>query len=202
MTNLTSIFDLDRTLRLVKPEKQTKRLRVRTPVRFVADDIVAAGIGPVLLDTCVYIDNGHDRLPIGASRLMAPSGAVHLSTITAMELTYAFGRLDAASPDTSRNLAYLRDVLARVPPHRVVDATAADHALAGVLVGTLVRTQASSREQRRKLMLDCLIFVSARRRGLTVLTANVNDFDLLQQLVPDGKVAFYCPRCPAPQRAT
>ena len=51
-------------------------------------------------------------------------------------------------------------------------------------------------------MLDCLIFVSARRRGLTVLTANVNDFDLLQQLVPDGKVAFYRPRRTTPKRAT
>lgn len=131
------------------------------------------------------------RLPLGAGRLIAVGGAAHVSTITAMELTYAFGRLDPSDPRTARNLAYLRDVLERVPRHRVIEATPADHAFAGVIAGTLARSQGLSGEGRKRLLLDSLIFASARRRGLTVLTANTDDFDLLQQLAPDGKVAFY-----------
>lgn len=188
---LTSTFDLDQTLRRVRPEKQTKRLAVRGTVPFLSDGVVPADIGPVLLDTCVYIDNGNARLPTGAGRLMAVRGAVHVSTVSAMELAYAFGRLDPSDRRTRGSLAYLRDMIEGVPPHRVIEATPADHAFAGVLAGTLTRTQGSSKEGRRALLLDCLIFVSARRHGLTVLTANVTDFDLLQQLVPDGKVAFY-----------
>ena len=188
---MSSTFDLDLTLRRVRPEKQTKRLVVRDPVPFLPEGVVPADIGPVLLDTCVYIDNGNARLPPSAGRLMAVRGAVHVSTVTAMELAYAFGRLDPSDPRTHANLAYLRDIMEGVPSHRVIEATPADHAFAGVLAGTLTRTQRLSEGDRKTLLLDCLIFASARRRGLTVLTANVNDFDLIQQLVPDGKVAFY-----------
>jgi hypothetical protein len=36
-----------------------------------------------------------------------------------------------------------------------------------------------------------LIFLSAAKAGLTVLTRNLSDFDLLLQLAPYGKVLFY-----------
>jgi predicted nucleic acid-binding protein len=145
----------------------------------------------VLLDTCVFIDNGHDALPQGARRLLAASGLTHLSSVTAMELAYAFGRLDPNDPRTGVSLRHLREVLDRAPGHRVVTASPADHTLAGVLAGTLTRTQGLNNEARRRLLFDCLIFASARRNGLTVLTANHRDFDLLLQLLPDGKAAFY-----------
>jgi predicted nucleic acid-binding protein len=57
--------------------------------------------------------------------------------------------------------------------------------------GALTRTPGLTNEARRKLLFDCLILASARRNGLTVLTANHRDYDLLLQLVADGKVAFY-----------
>ena len=41
------------------------------------------------------------------------------------------------------------------------------------------------------LLNDALIFFDARKHGRTVLTRNVADFDLLQQLAPDGQVLFY-----------
>jgi hypothetical protein len=37
---------------------------------------------------------------------------------------------------------------------------------------------------------DALIFATARKHGLTALTRNTDDFDLLQQLDPFGKVFF------------
>jgi predicted nucleic acid-binding protein len=40
-------------------------------------------------------------------------------------------------------------------------------------------------------MNDALLFVTARRHGCTLLTRNVGDFDLMQQLEPAGRVLFY-----------
>jgi len=188
---LNSIFDLDAALRRVRPERRTQRLVAAAPIALLADDIDPRAIGPVLLDTCVFIDNGHNRLPMGARRLLAARGQVHVSSVTGMELAFAFGRLDPADARTARNLHYLRFVLDRAPSHRVVAATPADYALAGVLAGTLTRTQAIGHEARRKLLLDCLLFAAGRRNGLTVLTANHRDFALLAMLVPDGKAVFY-----------
>jgi hypothetical protein len=42
-------------------------------------------------------------------------------------------------------------------------------------------------------MHDVLIFLTARQIGYPVLTANAKDFDLIQQLAPDGKVIYYSP---------
>lgn len=187
---MNSIFDTA-ALRRVRPDRHTARLQPRTPVPLLPDDLDPRTVGPVLLDTCVFIDNGHDTLPQAVKRLLAARGVVHVSSVTALELAFAFGRLDPADPRTGRNLRYLREALETVPAHRAVTASPADHVLAGTLAGTLTRTQALAPEARRKLLFDCLLFSSARRSGLTVLTANHHDFDLLSQLLPDGKVAFY-----------
>ena len=40
-------------------------------------------------------------------------------------------------------------------------------------------------------MNDALLFATARKYGCVVLSRNVRDFDLLQQLDPSGKVMFY-----------
>lgn len=188
---MNSIFDLDAALRRVRPEHRTQRLAPPSPITLLPDDADPRSIGPVLLDTCVFIDNGHNRLPMGARRLLAVRGLVHVSSVTGMELAYAFGRLDPEDARTGRSLHHLRFVLDQAPAHRVVTASPADHTLAGVLAGTLARTQGLTQEARRKLLLDCVIFASARRHGLTVLTANHSDFALLAMLLPDGKAAFY-----------
>lgn len=59
MEILNSTFELDRTLRRIKPDKHVRRLEPRN-VPFVTDETDPAVIGPVLLDTCVYIDNAID----------------------------------------------------------------------------------------------------------------------------------------------
>jgi predicted nucleic acid-binding protein len=62
---------------------------------------------------------------------------------------------------------------------------------ASILSGILARLQGFDKNQRRRLLNDALLFVTARRHGCTLLTRNVSDFDLLQQLEPAGKVLFY-----------
>jgi hypothetical protein len=50
----------------------------------------------------------------------------------------------------------------------------------------LARTQGYGKEQRRRVLNDALLFETARKHGCAVLTRNMVDFDLLQQLDPSG----------------
>jgi hypothetical protein len=43
----------------------------------------------------------------------------------------------------------------------------------------------------QRLRNDALIFLGVRRHGCVLLTRNVADFNLFQQLVPDDRALFY-----------
>ena len=145
-----------------------------------------------MLDTCVYLDAAKGNLPIGARLVIATSPLFHCSVCIA-ELVYAFGRLDPSHPDTPTNLGLIREILGRVRTDRTVAPDRDAYIDAGLIAGTLVRIQGLGIPERRKLMLDVLVFLTAQQIGFPVLTANVGDFDLFQQLVPDGKVLYYAP---------
>ena len=183
---MTSTFDLEPALRRIKPEKRNTPLRLRKPFRFVSEDVDPAVVGPVVLDTCVYLDAGRGRLSRGTERLLANVQTFHCSVCVG-ELAYAFGRLDRGHPDTAASLRYIRDTFNRVRPYRTVAPSTEDFIEAAIITGTLVRTQRLAPPERRKLMQDALVFLTARRIGYPVLTANTKDFDLIHQLSPDGK---------------
>ena len=56
--------------------------------------------------------------------------------------------------------------------------------LAGIMAGTLARTQEFQPHQRQECLNDAPIYLTAARQGLPVLTANRDEFDLIQQIVP------------------
>ena len=62
---------------------------------------------------------------------------------------------------------------------------------AGVLTGLLTRIQGYQAHQRKELLADALIYLSAAKACLPVLTRNAADFDLLNQLYPAGRVIIY-----------
>lgn len=159
---------------------------------FVTDDVAAADIGPVLLDTCVYLDSGKGKLPLGARRLVAETLLFH-SSICIAEMTYLFGRLDPTHPETPTTLSFISETLSRVRADRTMVPSREAYVEAGIITGTLVRTQSLGPPERRKLMHDVLVLLTARQIGYPVLTANAKDFDLIQQLAPDGKVIYYRP---------
>jgi predicted nucleic acid-binding protein len=79
----------------------------------------------------------------------------------------------------------------RRPAHRTIEPDREVWLVAGILSGLLSRLQNYGAADRRRVLNDALIFETARKHGLTVLTRNINDFDLLQQLEPTGRVLFY-----------
>ena len=78
-----------------------------------------------------------------------------------------------------------------VPTSRLVVPDAEIWTDAGVVASTLARTQGFQPHQRKNCLNDALIFLSAAKAGLPVLTANRVDFDLVQQLAPEGRFIHY-----------
>jgi hypothetical protein len=50
---------------------------------------------------------------------------------------------------------------------------------AALLSGTLCRLQGYQKDGKLRALQDCVLFLQALKLGLAILTANVNDFDIL-----------------------
>ena len=63
--------------------------------------------------------------------------------------------------------------------------------MAGPVAGTPARTQWFAATQREECLNDALILLTAARAGLSVLTANRAEFDLIQQVAGTGSFVHY-----------
>lgn len=79
------------------------------------------------------------------------------------------------------------ELFAAIPATRLLTPDAQVWADAGVIAGTLSRTQGFQPYQRKECLNDALIFLTAAKAGIPVLTANRDEFDLIQQLAPAGQ---------------
>ncbi len=113
------------------------------------------------------------------------------SSVTEAELSALAGLLNPVHPDTAQALHQVFATIERRPSHRIVTPDREIWREAGILAGMLARLQQYGKAEQRKVFNDALIFLSAAKSGLTVLTRNISDFDLLSQLEPHGKVLFY-----------
>jgi len=186
-------FDLDAALRLLKPQQRTTcpSLRPDEQLPWVKDAPLIAG--PLLLDTTVYLDLLQGSTPPEVDRLLQMRTCNH-SAVSLAELTHAFGRLDPAHPETKTALRELRETVTEdIPPHRLQPPENDVWGAAGILAGMLFRLRKLPRNQghERKFLHDALLYLQARKLGSAVLTRNVGDFDLLNQLVPSGQILLY-----------
>jgi predicted nucleic acid-binding protein len=55
----------------------------------------------------------------------------------------------------------------------------------------LARTQGYQRHQRKERLNDALIYLTATKAGLPVLTSNRDEFDLIEQLAPQGRFIHF-----------
>jgi hypothetical protein len=114
----------------------------------------------------------------------------HLSVCVA-ELTHAFGRLDPRNPATETVLKELARTVADIPPHRLATADSAAVIEAGILAGLLFRLDDLRAGQELAALNDATLYLHALSRGQVILTRDLRDFDLLNQILPDGQVLFY-----------
>ena len=145
---------------------------------------------PLLLDTCVYIDQMQGRAPPLIEQLIDTRQVNH-STVAIQELMYAIGALDPSDPRTAVAVDAITVQIQAMPEHRQFTPDADVLGRAALLAGVLSRLQGYARDARLKALQDCTLFLQAQKLGFTVLTANLAEFDLLLQLMPAGRVLFY-----------
>ena len=182
--------DLANLLRRIKPEKRVTALKPRSlsGLAFLGR---TSGLPPKLLyDTTVYIDILQGRFPRDAEVFLRAADAWH-STVTAAELVAAIGLLQPEHPATPNAVKQMVAAIERRPAHRTIIPDREMWLEAGALSGLLARLQNYGAADRRRALNDALLFATARKHGLTVLTRNTKDFDLLQQLEPSCGVLFY-----------
>ena len=144
----------------------------------------------MLLDTTVYIDGLQDNSPDEIDVLMAQRICNH-SAVCLAELTHAYGRLAPRHPKPASTLDGIHKTIAAMPPHRVREPSQSAWGAAGILAGLAFRLGVYQTGQERKLLNDALVFLQALENGQVVLSGNVLDFDILNQLVPEGRILLY-----------
>jgi predicted nucleic acid-binding protein len=186
-------FDLDATIRWLKPQQRTACPPPRPDEQLPWAKDAPPIAGPLLLDTTVYIDLLQGKTPPEVDRLLQLRTCNH-SAVSLAELTHAFGRLEPGHPETKTALRELRETITEdIPPHRLEAPETDTWGAAGILAGLAFRLRRLPKNlgHERKLLHDALLYLQARKLGCAVLTRNIGDFDLLNQLVPSGQILLY-----------
>ena len=144
----------------------------------------------IVLDTNVYIRSAAGTLPAAAATLVDRGLLFHCSVCVA-ELAIGIANSNPSHVNSSAIRDYYSDLVAAFPETRLLTPDAKIWAEAGVVAGTLARTQGYQPHQRKESLNDALIFLTAAKVGLPVLTANRDEFDLIQQLAPHGRFIHF-----------
>jgi predicted nucleic acid-binding protein len=184
-------IDLGDRLRRIKPEKRRVQLRPRQSADLIsAADLSGDGRAAIVLDTNVYIRSAAGTLPAAAATLVDRGLLFHCSVCIA-ELTAGVANADPSRTGWKAVRNYYADLIATFPETRLLTPDAEIWAEAGMIAGTLARTQNYQRHQRKESLNDALLFLTAAKVGLPVLTANRDEFDLIQQLAPHGRFIHF-----------
>lgn len=140
----------------------------------------------LLLDTNVYINRAAGRLTPPLCQLIDTALLFHCSVALA-ELALGVANADPSRAGWAALKDHYAELFAAIPESRLLTPDAQVWADAGVVAGMLARTQGFQPHQRKECLNDALIFLTAAKAGLPVLTANRDEFDLIQQLAPEGQ---------------
>jgi predicted nucleic acid-binding protein len=190
IARLSLSSDFQGTLRRLKPDKHRAQLKPRSESDMEFIGTTRQRPAKLLYDTTVYIDILQGRFPQQGEAILRATEAWH-SPVTEAELAATCGLLDPAHPRTREIVEQVGAVIDRRTSYRTIPPDSEIWRVAGILSGMLARTQGYGKEQRRRVLNDALLFETARKHGCAVLTRNLIDFDLLQQLDPSGHVMFY-----------
>jgi predicted nucleic acid-binding protein len=184
-------IDLKAGLRRIKSDKRHKQIASRPRAKLVAaDDIGGAGRAALLLDTNVYIRSAAGTLPSVVTALL-DRGVLYHCSVCVSELAAGVANADPAHSRWRSLRDHYDALILRIPSSRLLTPDAQTWAEAGLIAGTLSRTQGYQRHQRKECLNDALIYLTAAKAGLPVMTANRDEFDLIQQLAPQGQFIHF-----------
>ncbi|WP_428485425.1 hypothetical protein [Rhodopila sp.] len=113
------------------------------------------------------------------------------SAVCLAELTHAYGRLASSHPRTANTLDSISQTIGAMRPHRLREPSHSAWGTAGMLAGLAFRLGKYQPGQERKLLNDALVLLQAVENGYVVLTGNIGDFDILNQLLPESRILLY-----------
>ncbi len=144
----------------------------------------------LVADTNVYINDAAANLPADVEALLDRTLLFHCSVCIA-ELATGVANRNPAHPRWAATRDHYGALIATIPLSRLLTPDPDVWADAGVIAGTLARTQGFQPHQRKECLNDALIFLTAAKAGIAVLTANRDEFDLIQQIAPEGRFVHY-----------
>lgn len=181
-------IDRGALLRRYKPEKRLEALVTRERSEFASLTNLRVGDRPrLLVDTGFYIARAAGVLRSDQRDVLART-EVHHCTVCFGEIAVGLANRDVTAVSWPAECAYWRGLFRAIPANRVHAPDAEIWAAAGIVAGTLTRLQGFQPHQRKDALNDALIFLTATKGGLPVLTENRRDFDWMQQLVPEGRL--------------
>lgn len=184
-------IDLGSGLRRIKADKRRAQITTRPRGDLIsAADIAGAGRPALLLDTNVYIQSAAGTLP-GVVAAVVDRGLLFHCSVCLAELATGVANADPTRAGWKTMRGHYTTLMASIPPTRLLTPDADIWAEAGVVAGTLARCQGYQRHQRKECLNDALIYLTAAKAGLPVLTANRDEFDLIQQLMPQGQFIHF-----------
>lgn len=181
-------IDLRGALRRVKPTRRVGQMRVRA-TDGQPDDATAA-TAAFVIDTNVYIHRAAGRLPDRA-RVLIDRGIIFHCSVCLGELAVGLGNYDPRSSRWADTQAYQIALFESLLAPRILTPDPEIWAEAGLIAGVLARTQQFQPHQRKECLNDALIFLTAAKVGLPVLTENRDDFDLIQQVAGRGHFIWF-----------
>lgn len=181
--------DISAWKRRYKPERFLTRLAYRGGAELVSPP-AAIGTRRVLLDTTVYIHEASGRLPEDAALLRDGALRFHCSLCIA-EIIAGLSHLHPKSAKFTDAWAHFQRLFSGIPASRTLTPDIEILVQAGMISGALARTQNYPANHRRALFNDVAIYLTASRLGLPLLTANRNDFDIIQQAAGHGSFIHY-----------
>ncbi len=182
--------DVARLLRRYRPERQLGPLTRRADDELSWTETLEPAPRRLLLDTCVYIDRLKGRLGDAVDRWLARAVLRH-SSVARAELMLGLGFASPAHPGYATTRARITTLLERMPTRAIVSVEPSMLEEAGLVGGIIARRQGLSGDGRRRLINDALLVLSARAHGLTLLTRNHGDMDLIGQLTATDAILFY-----------
>jgi predicted nucleic acid-binding protein len=184
-------IDLRDVLRRRKPERRQARLTTRRPGELIGvDDFAPSGRALLMPDTNVYIRAAGGTLPGHVQGLVERALLFHCSVCLA-ELATGVANANPSLPSWSQLRDHYVELFDGIPRARLLNPDAEVWNDAGVVAGALARTQGFQRHQRKECLNDALIYLTATKAGVPVLTADRDQFDLIQQLAPDGQFVHF-----------
>lgn len=146
---------------------------------------------PLVLDTTVYIDlRKVSRVPAAVAARISRDRVLH-SAVALSELATALGLLDPAHPNTPTIRTAIEATLREVEPESVVAPSPDAWIEAAVVSGILARTQGFAGMDRRRLLNDAMMVISAAEAGAVLVSRNRRDMDLLLRFRPDARIWLY-----------